>query len=145
VRAGSARRCRGRARPAPHRPAITCAADALQGVPRASAAARHELLERVGLGDAADRKVGGYFGGMKRRLRPRARAGAPPRVLFLDEPTTGPRPVEPTRLGRGGPARRDDGVTVFLTTQYLEEADVLADASGSSTRAASSPRGRPTR
>ncbi len=87
-----------------------------------------ELLERVGLAHAADRKVGGYSGGMKRRLDLALALVHRPRLLFLDEPTTGLDPSsradvwnEVARLAR------DDGVTVFLTTQYLEEADVLAD------------------
>src|SRR5438034_1801838 len=86
------------------------------------------LLERVGLMDALDRRVGGYSGGMKRRLDLALALVHEPRVLFLDEPTTGldvrSRTAlweEITRLAR------DEGVTVFLTTQYLEEADVLAD------------------
>src|SRR4051812_26541382 len=100
----------------------------LQGVPKAERASRGaELLERMGLTDAADRKVGGYSGGMKRRLDLALALVHHPRVLFLDEPTTGLDPssradlwAEVSRLAR------EDGVTVFLTTQYLEEADVLA-------------------
>src|SRR5438045_8380107 len=90
-----------------------------------------ELLARVGLTEAADRKVGGYSGGMKRRLDLALALVHRPRVLFLDEPTTGLDPssradlwAEVSRLAR------EDGVTVFLTTQYLEEADVLADRVG---------------
>lgn len=90
-----------------------------------------ELLARVGLEDAADRKVGGYSGGMQRRLDLALALVHEPRVLFLDEPTTGLDPQSRTALWEE--VRRlasDDGVTVFLTTQYLEEADVLADRVG---------------
>lgn len=90
-----------------------------------------ELIDRVGLSDAAGRKVGGYSGGMKRRLDLALALLHRPSVLFLDEPTTGLDPhsrsglwAEVERLSR------EDGVTVFLTTQYLEEADVLADRVG---------------
>ena len=89
-----------------------------------------ELLERVGLTDAAERKVGGYSGGMKRRLDLGLALVHGPRLLFLDEPTTGLDPQ--SRVALWDEVRRlaDDGVTVFLTTQYLEEADVLADRVG---------------
>jgi ABC-2 type transport system ATP-binding protein len=90
-----------------------------------------ELLARVGLTEAADRKVRGYSGGMKRRLDLALALVHRPRILFLDEPTTGLDPQsrsalwdEVSRLASG------DGVTVFLTTQYLEEADLLADRVG---------------
>src|SRR4051812_5232291 len=90
-----------------------------------------ELLERVGLMEAADRKVGGYSGGMKRRLDLGLALVHNPRILFLDEPTTGLDPQSRTALWEEvSRLRRDDGVTVFLTTQYLEEADVLADRVG---------------
>jgi ABC-2 type transport system ATP-binding protein len=89
------------------------------------------LLERVGLSGAADRRVSGYSGGMKRRLDLALALVHEPRVLFLDEPTTGldlqsraDLWEEVARLAHA------DGVTVFLTTQYLEEADVLADRVG---------------
>lgn len=89
------------------------------------------LLDRVGLTDAADRKVGGYSGGMKRRLDLALALVHDPRVLFLDEPTTGLDPQSRTALWEEvGKLAREDGVTVFLTTQYLEEADVLADRVG---------------
>ena len=102
---------------------------ALQGLPRRERAARgSELLERVGLTDAADRKVGGYSGGMKRRLDLALALVHRPRVLFLDEPTTGLDPQSRSDLwDEVARLAREDGVTVFLTTQYLEEADVLAD------------------
>jgi len=90
-----------------------------------------ELLERVGLTDAADRKVGGYSGGMKRRLDLAMALVHGPSILFLDEPTTGLDPQSRSALwDEVERLARDDGVTVFLTTQYLEEADVLADRVG---------------
>jgi ABC-2 type transport system ATP-binding protein len=105
---------------------------ALHNVPR-----RHRrrlgdaLLERVGLTQAADRKVKGYSGGMKRRLDLALALVHSPRILFLDEPTTGLDPQSRTALWEEvGRLSRDDGVTVFLTTQYLEEADLLADRVG---------------
>ncbi len=89
-----------------------------------------ELLERVGLTEAADRKVGGYSGGMKRRLDLGLALVHRPRLLFLDEPTTGLDPQSRAALWDEVRRLADDGVTVFLTTQYLEEADVLADRVG---------------
>jgi ABC-2 type transport system ATP-binding protein len=90
-----------------------------------------ELLDRVGLTHAADRKVRTYSGGMKRRLDLALALIHNPSILFLDEPTTGLDPQSRsamwTEVGR---LARDEGVTVFLTTQYLEEADVLADRVG---------------
>ena len=104
----------------------------LQGVPKAKRRERgDELIDRVGLTDAADRKVGGYSGGMKRRLDVALALVHSPRVLFLDEPTTGLDPSSRADLwAEVARLARDDGVTVFLTTQYLEEADVLADRVG---------------
>jgi ABC-2 type transport system ATP-binding protein len=104
----------------------------LQGIPRAERQGRvDELLERVGLGFAADRKVGGYSGGMKRRLDLALALVHRPRLIFLDEPTTGLDPQSRASLWEEvARLRREDGVTVFLTTQYLEEADVLADRVG---------------
>ena len=90
-----------------------------------------ELLIRVGLADAGDRKVSGYSGGMKRRLDLALALVHMPRILFLDEPTTGLDPQSRTALWEEvARLRREEGVTVFLTTQYLEEADVLADRVG---------------
>ena len=90
-----------------------------------------ELLARVGLEDAADRRVGGYSGGMKRRLDLAMALVHNPSVLFLDEPTTGLDPQSRSALWEEvGRLAREDGVTVFLTTQYLEEADVLANRVG---------------
>jgi ABC-2 type transport system ATP-binding protein len=89
------------------------------------------LMERVGLSDAAGRKVGGYSGGMKRRLDLALALLHRPSVLFLDEPTTGLDPQSRSALwAEVERLSREDGVTVFLTTQYLEEADVLADRVG---------------
>jgi ABC-2 type transport system ATP-binding protein len=105
---------------------------ALQALPRDDRQARaSELLERVGLMQAADRKVRGYSGGMKRRLDLALALVHRPRVLFLDEPTTGLDVQSRTALwDEVRRLAREDGVTVFLTTQYLEEADVLADRVG---------------
>src|SRR5438128_646552 len=90
-----------------------------------------ELLHRVGLSEAADRKVNGYSGGMKRRLDLALALVHRPRILFLDEPTTGLDIQSRTALwAEVGRLAKDEGVTVFLTTQYLEEADVLADRVG---------------
>jgi len=91
----------------------------------------NELLERVGLSQAADRKVGGYSGGMKRRLDLALALAHRPRILFLDEPTTGLDIQSRTALWQEVERlAAEDGVTVFLTTQYLEEADALADRVG---------------
>ena len=103
----------------------------LQGLPTAAGRKRaDELLERVGLTYAADRRVGGYSGGMKRRLDLAAALVHEPRVLFLDEPTTGLDPVSRKTIWEEVEALNEDGTTVFLTTQYLEEADQLADNVG---------------
>jgi ABC-2 type transport system ATP-binding protein len=104
---------------------------ALHGVGKAERDARGtELLERVGLSDAADRKVGGYSGGMKRRLDLGLALVHRPRLLFLDEPTTGLDPQSRAALWDEVRRLAGEGVTVFLTTQYLEEADVLANRVG---------------
>jgi ABC-2 type transport system ATP-binding protein len=89
------------------------------------------LLERVGLREAADRRVGGYSGGMKRRLDLALALVHRPRILFLDEPTTGLDPQSRAALWEEvDRLAREEGITVFLTTQYLEEADALADRIG---------------
>jgi ABC-2 type transport system ATP-binding protein len=105
---------------------------ALHGIPKTEREARgSELLERVGLSQAADRKVGGYSGGMKRRLDLALALAHRPRILFLDEPTTGLDIQSRTALWEEvARLASDDGVTVFLTTQYLEEADALANRVG---------------
>jgi ABC-2 type transport system ATP-binding protein len=95
---------------------------------QAEAAARaEELLELVELEEAADRRIKGYSGGMKRRLDLASALVHRPEVLFLDEPTTGLDPA--SRLTVWDEVRRinERGTTVFLTTQYLEEADQLCD------------------
>jgi ABC-2 type transport system ATP-binding protein len=104
----------------------------LQALPKAERVRRsNELLTRVGLTEAADRKVRGYSGGMKRRLDLALALVHSPRILFLDEPTTGLDVQSRTALwAEVSRLAKDDGVTVFLTTQYLEEADVLADRVG---------------
>ncbi len=86
-----------------------------------------ELLEQFGLADAADRAAKTYSGGMQRRLDLAASLVGKPRVLFLDEPTTGLDPR--SRLGMWDIIRTlvADGTTILLTTQYLDEADELAD------------------
>src|SRR5881227_4334939 len=90
-----------------------------------------ELLTRVGLTEAADRKIKGYSGGMKRRLDLALALVHRPRILFLDEPTTGLDPSSRADMwSEVAHLARDEGVTVFLTTQYLEEADALADRVG---------------
>jgi ABC-2 type transport system ATP-binding protein len=99
----------------------------LAGLRRADARVRaRDLLARFDLVDAGDRRVGTWSGGMRRRLDLAASLVARPAVLFLDEPTTGLDPR--SRSAMWGVIRElvDGGVTVFLTTQYLEEADGLA-------------------
>ena len=86
-----------------------------------------ELLELVGLNEAADRRVKTYSGGMKRRLDLGLSLVHKPEVLFLDEPTTGLDPGSRRVLWDEIKRLREDGVTIILTTQYLEEADELAD------------------
>jgi ABC-2 type transport system ATP-binding protein len=98
----------------------------LYGSSAAAAAARaQDLLELVDLVEAADRRIKGYSGGMKRRLDVASALVHEPEVLFLDEPTTGLDPA--SRLTVWEEMRRINarGTTVFLTTQYLEEADQL--------------------
>jgi ABC-2 type transport system ATP-binding protein len=104
----------------------------LQGMPKADRARRaQELLERVGLTEAADRRVGGYSGGMKRRLDLALALVHRPRILFLDEPTTGLDLQSRSALWEEvARLAHEEGMTVFLTTQYLEEADALADRVG---------------
>jgi ABC-2 type transport system ATP-binding protein len=104
----------------------------LQGIPKTDRKRRADaLLERVGLTEAADRRVGGYSGGMKRRLDLALALVHQPRILFLDEPTTGLDPQSRSALWEEvARLAHDEGMTVFLTTQYLEEADALADRVG---------------
>jgi ABC-2 type transport system ATP-binding protein len=86
-----------------------------------------ELLERFGLMDAADRQVAGYSGGMRRRLDLITSLILRPEVLFLDEPTSGLDPRSRGEIWDGVRELVADGTTVLLTTQYLDEADRLAD------------------
>ena len=99
----------------------------LSDMRRAAAKARAaELLVQFDLADAADRVLKGYSGGMRRRLDLAASMMGRPPVLFLDEPTTGLDPVSRQRVWGAVRALLADGVTVLLTTQYLDEADALA-------------------
>jgi ABC-2 type transport system ATP-binding protein len=104
----------------------------MHGIPKDEALRRgDELIERVGLTDAANRKVGGYSGGMRRRLDLALALVHEPRLLFLDEPTTGLDVQSRTAMwDEVARLANEEGVTVFLTTQYLEEADALADRVG---------------
>ncbi len=100
----------------------------LHGIPRQEGRARcAELLERVGLTAAGDKRVGTYSGGMRRRLDLALSLVHRPKVLFLDEPTTGLDPTSRVALWEEvRTLNKEIGTTVFLTTQYLEEADQLA-------------------
>jgi ABC-2 type transport system ATP-binding protein len=106
---------------------------ALQGLlynlkPRRARERAAHLLEVVDLTDAADRWVKTYSGGMKRRLDLAASLMHEPKILFLDEPTTGLDPISRESIWRYvRELNANEGVTFFLTTQYLEEADRLAD------------------
>ena len=100
----------------------------LFGLSRAAAATRaEELLELVELVDAADRLIKGYSGGMKRRLDLASALVHRPDVLFLDEPTTGLDPASRVVIWEEVRRINTQGTTVFLTNQYLEEADQLCD------------------
>jgi ABC-2 type transport system ATP-binding protein len=90
-----------------------------------------EVLDLVSIGGAIDRRIGTYSGGMKRRLDLAAALVHKPEVLFLDEPTTGLDPDSRARVwAEVQRLNRELGITIFLTTQYLEEADALADRVG---------------
>jgi ABC-2 type transport system ATP-binding protein len=103
----------------------------LHGIPSSEVEQRSTaLLDRVGLTLAADRRIGTYSGGMRRRLDLATALIHDPRVLFLDEPTTGLDPVSRRAIWDEVRKLNDEGTTVFLTTQYLEEADQLADRVG---------------
>src|SRR5689334_2033206 len=103
----------------------------LHGIPRREVAARAaDLIHRVGLSEAQERRVGTYSGGMRRRLDLAMALIHSPEVLFLDEPTTGLDPTSRMTLWTEVRRLKDEGTTVFLTTQYLEEADQLADRVG---------------
>ena len=100
----------------------------LYGIPSSSLKKRSdELLERVGLTAAASRRVSTYSGGMRRRLDLALSLIHQPTVLFLDEPTTGLDPMSRLTLWEEVRRLNREGTTVMLTTQYLEEADQLAD------------------
>jgi daunorubicin resistance ABC transporter ATP-binding subunit len=101
----------------------------LSRLPRGTARARAvELLDQFDLVEAGDRQVKGYSGGMRRRLDLAASLVTRPPVLFLDEPTTGLDPTSRLRMWDVIRGLVSDGTTVLLTTQYLDEADELADA-----------------
>jgi daunorubicin resistance ABC transporter ATP-binding subunit len=103
----------------------------LYGLSRRDAKTRAaDVVERIGLGAAADRQVRTYSGGMRRRIDLAASLVGAPRVLFLDEPTTGVDPASRRALWELIDELVDDGTTVVLTTQYLEEADWLATRIG---------------
>lgn len=97
---------------------------------RRSADRAAELLTTVGLTDAADRRLRTYSGGMRRRLDLALALIGDPGVLLLDEPTTGLDPLSRQNLWQQVRALREQGTTILLTTQYLEEADQLADRVG---------------
>ncbi|WP_345499204.1 ATP-binding cassette domain-containing protein [Nocardia callitridis] len=100
----------------------------LMGLRRKAAAARaEELLDQFALTEAAGRRVGQYSGGMRRRIDIACGLVRPPRVVFLDEPTTGLDPVSRQSLWALVRSLKQQGVTILLTTQYLEEADALSD------------------
>lgn len=86
-----------------------------------------DLLKRFGLADAADRRVSTYSGGMRRRLDIAMSLIGKPQLIFLDEPTTGLDPEARIEVWKVVEELADSGTTVFLTTQYLEEAEQLAD------------------
>jgi ABC-2 type transport system ATP-binding protein len=119
----------------------------LFGASRAEATARaRELLELVKLTEAVDRRAGTYSGGMRRRLDLAMALVHEPRVLFLDEPTTGLDPA--SRRDVWDEVRRLNqqlGITIFLTTQYLEEADELADTVAIIDRGKIAIEGRPAK
>jgi ABC-2 type transport system ATP-binding protein len=100
----------------------------LYGMDAARAKSRaSELLELVGLTDAADRRTKTFSGGMKRRLDLASALVHSPSVLFLDEPTTGLDPASRATVWEEVKRINESGTTVFLTTQYLEEADMLCE------------------
>ncbi|RKR86163.1 ABC-2 type transport system ATP-binding protein [Micromonospora pisi] len=95
--------------------------------PRAARRRADQLLEQFGLTDAAGKSLAAYSGGMRRRLDLAASLVVTPQVLFLDEPTTGLDPRSRNQLWEAVRTLVREGTTVLLTTQYLEEADQLAD------------------
>ncbi len=104
-----------------------------------------ELSALVDIGEAMDRMIGSYSGGMKRRLDLAAALIHNPQVLFLDEPTTGLDPISRSRVWEEVRAINEElGVTIFLTTQYLEEADALAHRVGIIDRGKLAAQGTPS-
>src|SRR5688500_18085287 len=100
----------------------------LHGIAPADVADRaDDLIRRVGLSEAKERRIATYSGGRRRRLDLAMALSHQPEVLFLDEPTTGLDPVSRLTLWEEVRRLKAEGTTVFLTTQYLEEADQLAD------------------
>ena len=103
----------------------------LLGISRSEAGRRaDELLREFDLADASDKRLKAYSGGMRRRLDLALALVGRPSVVYLDEPTTGLDPISRQALWERVGRLRDDGVTVLLTTQYLDEADALADRIG---------------
>src|SRR5262245_56106454 len=103
----------------------------LYGMTKAARSERvNQLLDLVDIGDAIDRRISTYSGGMKRRLDLAASLVHDPEVLFLDEPTTGLDPASRAAVWDEVRRLNDNGITIFLTTQYLEEADELAGRVG---------------
>ncbi len=103
-----------------------------------------ELSGLVDIGEAMDRLIGTYSGGMKRRLDLAAALIHGPGILFLDEPTAGLDPISRARIWEEvRRINREQGVTIFLTTQYLEEADALADQVGIIDRGTLAAQGTP--
>jgi ABC-2 type transport system ATP-binding protein len=103
----------------------------LYGLSEAEIVGRVEsLASLIDIGDALGQRIGTYSGGMKRRLDLAAALIHNPEVLFLDEPTTGLDPASRARVWAEVRRLNDDGMTIFLTTQYLEEADALAGRVG---------------
>lgn len=101
----------------------------LRGLRRAAARARaDELIEQFGMAHAADRMVNTYSGGMRRRIDIAVSLVVPPKVLFLDEPTTGLDPRSRRDVWNLVSTMAAQDITVLLTTQYLEEADILSDS-----------------
>jgi ABC-2 type transport system ATP-binding protein len=101
----------------------------LRGLRRADARARaNELINQFDMADAADRLVNTYSGGMRRRIDIAVSLVVPPKVLFLDEPTTGLDPRSRRDVWNLVTSMAAEDITVLLTTQYLEEADILSDS-----------------
>jgi ABC-2 type transport system ATP-binding protein len=101
----------------------------LRGLRRAAARTRaDELIDQFDMGHAADRQVSGYSGGMRRRIDIAVSLVVPPKVLFLDEPTTGLDPRSRRDVWNLVSSLKAQDITVLLTTQYLEEADILSDS-----------------